>query len=87
MTANEAISELRTELGEYHSDVREHIVRCELCRKNVEKVVIDLYGPTGAPGGLAADVIQLRKSRKATLAGLWSILVLFIGATVASFFR
>lgn len=92
MTATEEVKALRGELQQYHVEVREHIVRCEHCRVEMDMLAADVYGLPGDDdnSGLMGQVAELRGSRRRMLIGLrsaWALLLVVGGAVLGKFFR
>ena len=95
MTARETvlIAELRKELHTYHVEIKQHIQRCEDCRKDVARLATDMYGLPGnkeASPGLMGDVSDLKRSRQLmvlALRGLWVLLTILLGAVTTAILR
>ncbi len=86
MTTSEErkIDALRRALQEYHTEIREHIVKFSACDNAVRALQTDVYGRPGERGeGLISQVVSLKKSRRVMLTGLkcaWALLLLLAGA-------
>ncbi len=85
-----SIDSLRSELAEYHVEVREHIVRSEAREKAFRDLQVDVYGVPGEKKmhpGLMGEVASLRRSRRViqiVFGGVWTITTLIFGAILAT---
>lgn len=91
MTSTErtAIENLRTEVHNYHVEVKEFVARSESMRNDVDSLLLDVRGIPGkleeCPGlnGIVADLSRSRKMTRYALRGAWALLTVLFGAVIA----
>jgi len=87
MTAKETavLEQLRSDLHAYHIEVSKHIVSCNGCRGEVEKLHNDVYGLSGNKDetGLMGDMASTKQTLGTFRAGLcriWTVILVILGA-------
>lgn len=86
------LERMRDDLHGYHVDVAKLITEFKICREDVNKIAIDVYGNPkerkNSPGIMSqlADLVRSRRLQRLGLRGAWVLLTILAGTLISKWF-